>query len=99
MQRDVKTEQTIAWAHSIIKGVVTFGWNALLDLSDWAVTKMLSSLMVELLLQILGQSARAVAIWVIHGDEGIGDILGVRGVQGVCRFCATVDLIDTRTQT
>ena len=54
---------------------------------------------MELLLQILGQSARVVTIWVIRGDEGMGDIPGVQGVQGVCRFCAIVDLIDTRTQT
>ena len=39
-------------------------------------------------------------VWVIRGDEGVGDIPGVQGVQGgVCRFCATVDSIDTRTQT
>ena len=38
--------------------------------------------MMELLLQVLGQSTRAMAIWVIRGDEGVGDIPGVRGVQG-----------------
>ena len=37
--------------------------------------------MMELLLQVLGQSTRAMAIRVIHGDEGVGDIPGVRGVQ------------------
>ena len=63
------------------------------------MTKMLSSLMAEPLLQVLGQSARAMTVWVKHGDEGVGDIPGVQGVQGVCRFCATVDSIDTRTQT
>ena len=68
---------------------VTFEWNVLLNLSGWAVTKMFSSLMMELLLQILSQSTRAMTVWMIRGDEGIGDIPGVRGVQGVCRFCAT----------
>ena len=37
--------------------------------------------MMELLLQVLGQSTRAMAIRVIRGDEGVGDIPGVRGVQ------------------
>ena len=32
---------------------------------------------MELLLQVLGESARALTVWVIRGDEGIGDILGV----------------------
>ena len=27
-------------------------------------------------------------VWVIRGDEGVGDIPGVRGDSGVCRFCA-----------
>ena len=76
-----------------------FKWNVLLDLSRWAATAMFSSLMMELLLQILSQSTRAMTIWMIHDDEGVGDIPGIRGVQGVCRFCATVDSIDTRTQT
>ena len=76
-----------------------FEWNVLLDLSGWAATKTLSSLMTELLLQILSQSTRAMTVWVIHGDEGVGDIPGILGVQGVCRFCATIDSIDTRTQT
>ena len=78
---------------------VTFEWNILLDLSWRAVTKTLGSLMTELLLQVLSQSTRAMTIWVIRGDEGMGDIPGVRGVQGVCRFCATIGSIDTRTQT
>ena len=42
---------------------------------------MLGSLMTELLLQVLSQSARVMTIWVIHGDEGMGDIPGVRGVS------------------
>ena len=43
---------------------------------------MLSSLNTELLLQVLGQRTGAVAIWMIRGDEGVGDIPGIRGVQG-----------------
>ena len=38
--------------------------------------------MTELLLQVLGQSTRAMTVWMIHGDKGVGDIPGVRGVQG-----------------
>ena len=68
---------------------VTFEWNMLLDLSGEAATKALSSLETELLLQVLSESTRTVTVWVIRGDEGMGDIPGVRGVQGVCRFCAT----------
>ena len=61
---------------------VTFEGNILLDLSGGAVTKTFCLLMMELLLQVLGQSTRAMAIRVIRGDEGVGDIPGVRGVQG-----------------
>ena len=66
--------------------------NVLLNLSGGAATKMLCLLMTELLLQVLGQSTRAMAVQVICGDKGMGDIPGIQGVQGVCRFCAT----DTR---
>ena len=38
--------------------------------------------MMELLLQVLSESARALTVWVIHGDKGVGDIPGVQGVQG-----------------
>ena len=54
-----------------------FEWNVLLDLSRWAATKTLSSLDAELLLQVLSQSTRAVTVWMIRGDEGMGDISGV----------------------
>ena len=37
---------------------------------------------MELLLQVLGKSTCTVTIRVIRGDEGVGDIPGVRGVQG-----------------
>ena len=68
---------------------VTFEWNVLLDLSREAATKTFSSLKMELLLQVLGQRTRAMTVWMIRGDEGMGDIPGIQGVQGVCRFCAT----------
>ena len=61
---------------------VTFEWNVLLDLSGGAATKTLSSLKMELLLQVLSESTRTVAVWVIHDDEGVGDIPGVRGGSG-----------------
>ena len=66
-----------------------FKGNVLLDLSGGAATKMLCSLTMELLLQVLGQSTGAMAVRVICGDEGVRDIPGIRGVRGVCRFCAT----------
>ena len=44
---------------------------------------------MELLLQVLSESTWAVTIWVIHGDEGVGDFPGVQGGSGgVCMFCA-----------
>ena len=44
---------------------------------------------MELVLQILGESTRVVRVRVIRGDEGEGDIPGVRGGSGgVCRFRA-----------
>ena len=67
---------------ALLPSCVTFEWNILLDLSGWAATKTFSSLMMELLLQILGQSTWALTVWMIRGDEGVGDIPGVRGVQG-----------------
>ena len=61
---------------------VTFELNVRLDLSGNAATKSLSSLDAELMLQILGERTWAVRIRVIRGDEGVGDIPGVRGVSG-----------------
>ena len=63
----------------IVDETVTFKWNVLLDLSREAATKTFSSLMMELLLQVLCQSTGTVAIRVICDDEGVGDIPGVRG--------------------
>ena len=54
-----------------------FEWNVLLNLSGEAATKMFSSLMTELLLQVLGQSTRAMTVWMICDDEGVGDIPGI----------------------
>ena len=61
---------------------VTFGLNVRLDLSGKATTKSLSSPNVELMLKILGEGAGAVAVWVIRGCEGVGDLPGVRGGSG-----------------
>ena len=57
--------------------LVTFEWNVLLDLSGRVATKMFGSLVTELLLQILGQSTRAMTVWVIRDDRGVGDIPGI----------------------
>ena len=74
------------WFHLRLESIqaysVTFEWNVLLELSGEAATKMLSSLSMELLLQVLGQSTRAMTVWMIRGDEGMGDIPGIRGVSG-----------------
>ena len=61
---------------------VTFGLNVRLDLSGKATTKSLSSLGAELMLEVLSESTWTMAVWVIRGDEGVGDIPGVRGVSG-----------------
>ena len=74
--------------------------NVRLDLSGKAATKSLSSLDAELVLQILGERTWAVRIRVIRGDEGVGDIPGVRGVSGGKPVGSSqYDSIDTRTQT
>ena len=61
---------------------VTFELNALLDLSWKAMTKLLCSLQPKLLLQILSESTWIMVVWMICGDEGVGDIPGVRGGSG-----------------
>ena len=60
-------------------GDVTFKWNVLLGLSGGAATKAFGSLVTEPLLQVLGESTRTLAIGMIHGDEGVGDVPGIRG--------------------
>ena len=69
--------------------VVTFGLNVRLDLSRKATTKSLRSLGAKLLLKILGESTWTMAVRVIHGDGGVGDIPGIQGGSGESqRFCA-----------
>ena len=46
------------------------------------MTKSLSLLRTKSLFQVLNKSTRTVAIRVIRGDEGVGDIPGVRGGSG-----------------
>ena len=68
---------------------VTFGLNVRLDLSRKATTKSLCSLCTKLLFKVLGKSTWAVAVRVICGDEGAGDIPGIQGGSGESkRFCA-----------
>ena len=62
--------------------VVTFELNILLDLSGEAATKAFGLLVPEFLLQVLSESTGTVAVWVIRGDEGVGDFPGIQGVQG-----------------
>ena len=62
--------------------VVAFGMDARLDLSGKATTKSLCTLCTKLLLKILGEGTRTVAVRVIRGDEGVGAIPGVRGGSG-----------------
>ena len=51
------------------------------------------------MLQVLSESTWAMGVRVIHGDEGVGDIPGVRGDSGESEVLHNIDLIDTRTQT
>ena len=51
-------------------------------MSGKATTKSLSALGTELLLKILGEGTWTVAIRVILGDGGVGDIPGVLGGSG-----------------
>ena len=54
---------------------------------------------MKFLLQVLGESTWTVTIGVIRGDEGVGDIPGIRGVQGSLQVLGNLSSIDTRTQT
>ena len=67
---------------SDMKLSVTFGLNVRLDLSGIATTKPLRSLGAKFVLEILGESTWTMLVWVIRGDEGVGDIPGVRGGSG-----------------
>ena len=61
---------------------VTFGLNVRLDLSGKATTKSLCALCPKLLLKIFGEGTRAMTVWVIRGDGGMGAFPGVRGDSG-----------------
>ena len=78
---------------------VTFGLNVRLDSSGKATTKSLGSLQMEPLLKVLSKSTWTVAVWVIRGDEGVGDIPGILGDSGEPVGSAQYSSIDTRTQT
>ena len=62
--------------------IVMFGLNVRLNLSGKATTELLSSLQTEPLLQVLSESTWTMTIRVIRGDEGMGDVPGVRGGSG-----------------
>ena len=47
-----------------------------------ATTSSLGTLYLKLALQILSEGRGIVSVWVVQGCEGVGDIPGVRGVQG-----------------
>ena len=59
-----------------------FEWNVLLDLSWMATTPSFGTLHLKLALQVLCESRWIGSVWVVQGCEGVGDIPGVRGVQG-----------------
>ena len=65
-----------------LRSVVTFRLNILLGLSKMAVTEMLGALLMQLLLEVLSESAWFWVIWVIQGCKGVGDIPGVQGGSG-----------------
>ena len=46
------------------------------------MTLVLCTLYLELTLQVLCESHWFMGVWVVQGCEGVGDISGVRGVQG-----------------
>ena len=47
-----------------------------------AATQSLRTLCTKLVLKILGEGTRTVTVWVIRGDEGVGDIPGIQGGSG-----------------
>ena len=46
------------------------------------MTKSFSMLSFKLSLEVLGESTRTGAVWMIRVGEGVGDIPGVRGGSG-----------------
>ena len=63
------------------------------------MTKSFRPLQTEFLLQVLSKSTQTMAVRVIRGDEGMGDIPGVRGDSRGSVGSAQRNSIDTRTQT
>ena len=51
-------------------------------MSGKATTESLGALCTKPLLKILGEGTQTVAVRVIRGDEGVGDVPGVRGGSG-----------------
>ena len=47
-----------------------------------ATTSSFGTLYLKLALQILSEGGWTLSVWVVQGCEGVGDIPGVRGVQG-----------------
>ena len=47
-----------------------------------AATKAFSSLLVQLVLEVLGESTWFWVVWMIQGCEGVGDIPGIQGGSG-----------------
>ena len=47
-----------------------------------ATTSSFGTLYLKLALQILSECRGALGVWMVQGCEGVGDIPGVRGVQG-----------------
>ena len=69
------------------------------SVTEVAATEAFGTLLMQLLLEVLGESTWLWVIWVVQGCEGVGDIPGIRGVQGGSVGSAVQDLIATRTQT
>ena len=47
-----------------------------------ATTPLFGTLRSKLALQVLSEDGWIVSVWMVQGCEGVGDIPGVRGVQG-----------------
>ena len=56
-----------------------------------ATTPSFGTLYLELALQVLCESRGAGGVWMVQGCEGVGDIPGVRGVQGGSESSALQD--------
>ena len=67
---------------TVLTMCVTFGLNVRLDLRGKATTESLCTLGAKFMFKILSKGTRAMAVWVIRGDEGVGAFPGVRGGSG-----------------